>query len=223
MCDFAFMSIRYVKSELVVKCPKDKVNTDKYSPNGEWELGNNVCHKFEYSHLVPFTGFLCQITIERRPAFVMSHIGLPLMCLSLLTRMVFWVPVDCVERISLSVTLFLALSVLVSTFTQKIPRNSIQLPLYMLIFLTAVNSASVGPSIIVVRLSLKNDTRVPDPVCKLVTGCSRSNLARIFPREKSARNTVRQKRLQEACLKIQKLIYLGLKLLVLSTVSRFGW
>ena len=71
------------------------------------------------------------------------------------------------------------------------PRNSIQLPLYsyMLIFLTAVNSASVGLSIIVVRLSLKNHTRVPNSVCKLVTGCSRSNLARIFLREKSARNT----------------------------------
>ena len=190
-CDFTFMSMRYNNRELLVDSVKNKVNTDNFIRNGEWELGTSTCESVEHRDGIVVSGISCKITIKRRPAFCIIHMGLPLIFLTVLTLLVFWVPVDCVERISLSVTLFLAFSVLVSGLTTEIPRNSDQLPLYsiLLIFLNVFSSTSVGVSILVVRLSLKTETNIPDCVVKLVVIFHKGTDARIHPEKGRQINT----------------------------------
>ena len=170
-CEFLFYSERHQRKELLVNFHGKKVDLSDLLSNGEWEIGSNSCKNLEHSGDIAVSGFSCLLSIERRPAFVMLHEGLPLICLTALTLSVFWVPVDCGERISLSVTLFLAFSVMISSFTEYIPRNSIKVPLYsvLLIFLHSVSSTSVGLSIIVVRLSLKTNKTIPDWLTKLMS------------------------------------------------------
>lgn len=198
-CEFSFMSTRYVKKELIVYFPQEEVNRDNIRANGEWELVNSNCFNVEHTEGITVTGFSCTITIKRRPAFVVIHMGVPLLFLTFLILTIFWVPVDCVERISLSVTLFLAFSVLVSGFTEEIPRNSAQVPLYTiaLVFLNIVSSATVVLSIITVRLERSNDTNVPGWVRKTIAYSDKSVIVRVHPKEEAVLHSAEKSNVEE--------------------------
>ena len=94
-------------------------------------------------------------TINRRPSFVMIHTLSPLFLLEIVNIVTCLVPVDSGERVSYSVTLFLAFVFLSDSMLEEIPRDSFRLSTLSveLLIVNIISTIGVLWSVYMVRLS----------------------------------------------------------------------
>ena len=67
--------------------------------------------------------------MSRRPTYFIWNVFLPVIALSLLGQLTFFVPVESGERLSYTLTVLLSLSVYSSSTTSIMPRSSLTTPL----------------------------------------------------------------------------------------------
>ena len=102
-----------------------KVNLENFTENAEWRL-----MKVMPSTIYNYGTNIISITfyLERRPSFTFYTIVLPLFTLSLLSLFTILVPVECGEKGSLSITIFLAYGFFIAITRDSLPHNSLQVP-----------------------------------------------------------------------------------------------
>ncbi|XP_037079403.1 acetylcholine receptor subunit alpha-L1-like [Pollicipes pollicipes] len=153
----------------------EQVDLTNYIPNGEWELleariNRNVVY---YSCCPePFPDVTITLIIRRKTLFYMYNIVLPCMMMSVLTLLVFCMPPESGEKISLGVTVLLAFSVFMLAIAEKMPETSDSVPLIG-IYLTAVmaiTSVSIIMTVVVLNLHYRGPAKkeVPRWVRRLV-------------------------------------------------------
>ncbi|XP_056007992.1 neuronal acetylcholine receptor subunit alpha-7-like [Ostrea edulis] len=95
--------------------------------NGEWEFTNFTFHSF-YQKEFDTTVLEYTLCLKRRYLhFVLSTL-VPIMILSILNSLTFFIPLESGERIQYSLTLFLAFTVFLTLFEQMMPQNSTDVP-----------------------------------------------------------------------------------------------
>ena len=110
-----------------------------FKENTEWKVV-----RFRSTRLV----FLSYVTIrmnlelERRHEFILFTTICPLVLLSVINVCVFLVPVNSGEKGSISVTIFLSYSVFITTISEELPRNSLNIS-YILIYILLLLMLSV--------------------------------------------------------------------------------
>ena len=68
------------------------------------------------------------ITMKRLPAYYLMNIIIPTVVLAFLSAFTFYVPVDCGEKLSLSITILLSFSVFLLILSDSTPQVSENLP-----------------------------------------------------------------------------------------------
>ena len=86
----------------------------------EWSL-KSVEFKSEDPKL--FSTQVVTITLERNPSRVVINVILPVFFLSFLNPIVFMLPRDSGERVSFSVTIFLAYAIFMTLIAEEMPKN----------------------------------------------------------------------------------------------------
>ncbi|ESO85172.1 hypothetical protein LOTGIDRAFT_54546, partial [Lottia gigantea] len=111
-----------------------------FEENSEWEIVY-----FKYSKVV--SDYLLQYTIllKRRYMFQILNIILPIVILSLLTNLVFLLPVESGEKVSLSISILLSYTVLITLVVSVLPSNSdnvclLAVYIISLVFLSALST-----------------------------------------------------------------------------------
>ena len=109
------------------------VETHGFKLNGEWDIYETTsqwmetilpcCPKTSYSS-VEFTLYL-----RRRYTFYMMNIILPCTLLSILVMIVFCLPPDAGEKISLGISVLLAFTVFLLMVAENVPRTSLHIPI----------------------------------------------------------------------------------------------
>ena len=98
---------------------------DSYIPNGQWELFKNVTKYYvEYYGDDMYTMIQFEIFLRRKPLFMVMTIVLPSIILSLLVILVFYLPADAGEKLSLGITLLLSFSVFQLLLADLLPKSS---------------------------------------------------------------------------------------------------
>jgi hypothetical protein len=69
------------------------------------------------------------ILLRRKPVYYVLNIILPILVLSLIALLVFWLPADSGEKMGLAVTVVLSFTVAQDTMSNIIPKTSDSLPL----------------------------------------------------------------------------------------------
>ena len=126
-------------SEVDLVDPNADVNYDYLRKNSAWKLVRIRWEKKILSGVAMFSIF---IELERRRDFILYTIIAPLVLLSVLNVGVFIVPVDSGEKGSIAVTIFLSYGVFISTISDELPHNSLNIS-YVLIYILLLLLLSV--------------------------------------------------------------------------------
>lgn len=122
-CDIVVGAVVYTLSQVNVTL--DEILTRNYRENGEWELANLAGSRHEITlDEEPETLLTLTLTLRRLRPFFLMHLVIPLMLLSALNVVVFALPVESGERVSLSITTLLSYAVFLSAIGDSLPNTS---------------------------------------------------------------------------------------------------
>ena len=123
----------------------NSVITKAYTNSSQWKIKSS----WKYAYLVlypsstePFSQVKVFLTIERKPLYYLFNVITP--CLVLITTLFigFYLPPDCGERVSLTITVLLAVAVFLQLVTDYLPTNSDSIPI-LAVFYIAIMMKSV--------------------------------------------------------------------------------
>ncbi|GFS21488.1 neuronal acetylcholine receptor subunit alpha-3 [Elysia marginata] len=159
-CEIQMISMNYDVSEILFVAEESGIGRVFYTPNGLWDITNaslttpNITVRWR-----TVTSILVSFDLKRKPAFLILSTMLPVVFLSLLNLLVFFIPVDSGEKISYGITVLLALALFLSIMSEMLPSSSESLPLimYYIFILLAISVLSVVDSIIISWLHQKEE------------------------------------------------------------------
>ncbi|XP_035670062.1 uncharacterized protein LOC118411691 [Branchiostoma floridae] len=105
--------------------------TEEFIENGEWILGTFEADRHVHRNISgePFPTIEYTIVLSRRTLYYIYYVVAPSLLLSLLALLGFCLPSDSGEKLSLSITMLLALVVFMQLVTDKLPPISTSIPL----------------------------------------------------------------------------------------------
>ncbi len=110
--------------------PGFEVLTDQLSANEEWDLVNTSTRtrliQQEVGHL-PTVEF--SLTLARKPLYYMMNLLVPAFTISLVSVLVFLLPVEGGEKVSLSITVLLSYTVVLLIVSDITPKSGVTTPL----------------------------------------------------------------------------------------------
>ncbi|XP_075249150.1 neuronal acetylcholine receptor subunit alpha-3-like isoform X2 [Convolutriloba macropyga] len=163
-CKMKFGSWTYDAKLVDLYLRRETVDKRGYSENGEWELVDapGFKHVIVYSSCCGntyYTDVTFQFVLIRKPLFYTVNLIIPCVLISFLTVLVFYLPSDCGEKVTLCISVLLALTVFLLLIAEIIPATSLVVPLignYLLFTMVMVTL-----SIIITVVVLNVHHRVP--------------------------------------------------------------
>lgn len=110
-----------------------KIGLDAYTESGEWQIIRTEASSgdqfYESDPGVPFPRVRFTLFLRRKPMFYMINIITPCITMSLLALLVFYLPPDSGEKVSLGITVLLSFSVFLLLVAENVPKTSEFVPL----------------------------------------------------------------------------------------------
>ena len=105
---------------------QERVDTTYYQPDGEWNLTGSAIQKFKIYQIkvVSFSLYL-----QRKPTLYILNIIVPTAVMSMISVLVFPLPAESGEKISLSISVLLSYSVLMLKVADIMPNNAKFVPI----------------------------------------------------------------------------------------------
>ncbi|NXL88565.1 ACHA2 protein, partial [Alectura lathami] len=131
-CKMKFGSWTYDKAKIDLENMEHHVDLKDYWESGEWAIINAIgtynSKKYDCcSEIYPDITFY--FVIRRLPLFYTINLIIPCLLISCLTVLVFYLPSDCGEKITLCISVLLSLTVFLLLITEIIPSTSLVIPL----------------------------------------------------------------------------------------------
>ncbi|XP_050397255.2 acetylcholine receptor subunit delta-like [Patella vulgata] len=141
--------------ELVLASDHDPF--EEYGQNGQWELVHLFLNETndQYKSILKF-----ELTLKRRRSFYIMNVVLPIIFLSFMGILVFALPAESGEKMSLTITILLAYIVYLTIISENMPQTSIHISL-LAVYLTslvALSAISVIITTLILRLHHKDDS-----------------------------------------------------------------
>ncbi|CAH1792588.1 unnamed protein product [Owenia fusiformis] len=147
ICKLKFGSWGFSGLELDLRCKTDSADLASYESNGEWDVMsvNAERHSILYNCCPePYIDVTYYIKIKRKPLYYTFNVILPCMFIMLISPFSFLVSPGCGERIQLSVTLVLSLTVFMLFVAEQLPVQSEILPLVGQYFTVAMLALTIS-------------------------------------------------------------------------------
>ncbi|XP_064598569.1 neuronal acetylcholine receptor subunit alpha-7-like [Liolophura sinensis] len=138
-----------------VNMTTEGVNVDNYRPNGEWEISSIHGERHDMTFdTEPQSVLWYTLKFRRRRPFFTMHIILPMLFLSVLNIIVFVLPPDAGEKMSLAITNLLSFAVFLTLFSDHMPHSSRHTPIISVYLATTfiISVFSVVFATLVLRL-----------------------------------------------------------------------
>jgi nicotinic acetylcholine receptor len=108
------------------------IDLTNYVFSGEWDLLQITLVRNEVRYaccIEPYPDVTFTVVMRRRTLFYIVNIILPCLWLTVLSLIVFWLPPDSGEKVTLGITVLLAFSVFMLLIAESIPATSEYVPL----------------------------------------------------------------------------------------------
>ncbi|KAM9375543.1 neuronal acetylcholine receptor subunit alpha-3-like [Pholidichthys leucotaenia] len=131
-CSMKFGSWTYDKAKIDLVLFGSKVNLKDFWESGEWEIidAPGYKHDIKYNCCEEiYTDITYSFYIRRLPLFYTINLIIPCLLISFLTVLVFYLPSDCGEKVTLCISVLLSLTVFLLVITETIPSTSLVIPL----------------------------------------------------------------------------------------------
>ncbi|XP_033952705.1 neuronal acetylcholine receptor subunit alpha-2-like [Pseudochaenichthys georgianus] len=131
-CKMKFGSWTYDRAKIDLEPLENTVDLKDYWESGEWAIVNAVgtynTKKYDCCHEI-YPDITYYFIIRRLPLFYTVNLIIPCLLISCLTVLVFYLPSDCSEKITLCISVLLSLTVFLLLITEIIPSTSLVIPL----------------------------------------------------------------------------------------------
>ena len=146
-CTMKFGSWTFVVTDLDIEAEATPTFSDKYVKSAEWDLikaskKRNV--EFYECCEVPLADVTIEMVIRRKPLFYAFNLITPCMIMLSMILLGFFLPPESGERITLSITVLLAMAVFLQLVAETLPRNSETIPLLGKFYITIMAEISVS-------------------------------------------------------------------------------
>uniref|UniRef100_A0A8C5RY16 Cholinergic receptor nicotinic alpha 3 subunit n=1 Tax=Laticauda laticaudata TaxID=8630 RepID=A0A8C5RY16_LATLA len=131
-CTMKFGSWTYDKAQIDLVLVSSTMNLRDYWESGEWAIIKAPGHKqdIKYNCCDAFyPSITYSLYMRRLPLFYTINMIIPCLLISFLTVLVFYLPSDCGEKITLCISVLLSLTVFLLVITETIPSTSLVIPL----------------------------------------------------------------------------------------------
>uniref|UniRef100_A0A7N8XU55 Cholinergic receptor, nicotinic, delta (muscle) n=1 Tax=Mastacembelus armatus TaxID=205130 RepID=A0A7N8XU55_9TELE len=172
-CTLKFTSLTYNAKEIRMLLKEEADETSKwtvewiiidpasFTENGEWEIIHRPAKKNIYKHIPMESNKHQDITfylvIKRKPLFYIVNIIIPCVLISFLASLVYYLPADSGEKMTLSISVLLAQSVFLLLISQRLPETSMSIPLIVkyLMFIMVLVTIVVLNCVVVLNLHFR--------------------------------------------------------------------
>ncbi|CAL8349756.1 unnamed protein product [Merluccius merluccius] len=131
-CTMKFGSWTYDKAKIDLVLIGSTVNLKDFWESGEWTIidAPGYKHDIKYNCCEEiYTDITYSLYIRRLPLFYTINMIIPCLLISFLTVLVFYLPSDCGEKVTLCISVLLSLTVFLLVITETIPSTSLVIPL----------------------------------------------------------------------------------------------
>ncbi|XP_054621526.1 acetylcholine receptor subunit delta [Dunckerocampus dactyliophorus] len=172
-CTLKFTSLTYNAKEIRMLLKEESDDESKWTvewiiidpagwtENGEWEVIHRPAKRNTYRHIPMESNKHQDITfyliIKRKPLFYIVNIIIPCVLISFLASLVYYLPADSGEKMTLSISVLLAQSVFLLLISQRLPETSMSVPLIVkyLMFIMVLVTVVVLNCVVVLNLHFR--------------------------------------------------------------------
>ncbi|XP_032089301.1 neuronal acetylcholine receptor subunit alpha-3 isoform X2 [Thamnophis elegans] len=131
-CTMKFGSWTYDKAQIDLVLVGSAMNLKDYWESGEWAIikAPGYKHDMKYNCCEAiYPDITYSLYMRRLPLFYTINLIIPCLLISFLTVLVFYLPSDCGEKVTLCISVLLSLTVFLLVITETIPSTSLVIPL----------------------------------------------------------------------------------------------
>ncbi|KAG9259759.1 neuronal acetylcholine receptor subunit beta-2 isoform X1 [Astyanax mexicanus] len=165
-CTLKFRSWTYDRTELDLVLTSDFASRDDYTPSGEWDIVSLPGRKNEDPNDLTYMDVTYDFVIKRKPLFYTINLIIPCVLITSLAILVFYLPSDCGEKVTLCISVLLALTVFLLLISKIVPPTSLAVPLIgkYLMFTMVLVTFSIVTSVCVLNVHHRSPSthRMPE-------------------------------------------------------------
>ncbi|KAM9586201.1 neuronal acetylcholine receptor subunit beta-4 isoform 2-T2 [Trichechus inunguis] len=153
-CTLKFRSWTYDHTEIDMVLKTPTANIDDFTPSGEWDIlalpGRRTVNPQDPSYVDVTYDFI----IKRKPLFYTINLIIPCVLITSLAILVFYLPSNCGEKMTLCISVLLALTVFLLLISKIVPPTSLDVPLIgkYLMFTMVLVTFSIVTSVCVLNV-----------------------------------------------------------------------
>ncbi|XP_061462743.1 neuronal acetylcholine receptor subunit beta-2 [Rhineura floridana] len=197
-CTLKFRSWTYDRTEIDLVLKSEVASLDDFTPSGEWDIIALPGRRNENPNDSTYVDITYDFIIRRKPLFYTINLIIPCILITSLAILVFYLPSDCGEKMTLCISVLLALTVFLLLISKIVPPTSLDVPLVgkYLMFTMVLVTFSIVTSVCVLNVHHRSPTTHTMPPWVKVVFLDKLP-ALLFmkqPRQNCARQQLRQKR-----------------------------
>ncbi|XP_039349290.1 neuronal acetylcholine receptor subunit beta-4 isoform X1 [Mauremys reevesii] len=170
-CTLKFRSWTYDHTEIDMVLKTSMASMDDFTPSGEWDIvalpGRRTVNPLDPKYVDVTYDFI----IKRKPLFYTINLIIPCVLITSLAILVFYLPSDCGEKMTLCISVLLALTVFLLLISKIVPPTSLDVPLIgkYLMFTMVLVTFSIVTSVCVLNVHHRSpSTHTMPPWVKVV-------------------------------------------------------
>uniref|UniRef100_A0A672KP45 Neuronal acetylcholine receptor subunit beta-2 n=1 Tax=Sinocyclocheilus grahami TaxID=75366 RepID=A0A672KP45_SINGR len=170
-CTLSFRSWTYDRTEVDLVLRADVASMDDFTPSGEWDIIALPGRRNENPSDPTYVDITYDFIIRRKPLFYTINLIIPCILITSLAILVFYLPSDCGEKMTLCISVLLALTVFLLLISKIVPPTSLDVPLVgkYLMFTMVLVTFSIVTSVCVLNVHHRSPTtHTMPPWVKLV-------------------------------------------------------
>ncbi|KAM3625627.1 uncharacterized protein V6R79_015008 [Siganus canaliculatus] len=207
-CTLKFRSWTYDHTEIDLILRSDAASMDDFTPSGEWDIlalpGRRTVNPSDPTYVDLTYDFI----IKRKPLFYTIYLIIPCVLITSLAILVFYLPSDCGEKMTLCISVLLALTVFLLLISKIVP-PTLDVPLIgkYLMFTMVLVTFSIITSVCVLNVHHRSpSTHTMPSWVKLIF---LTKLPTLLFMKRPQNNSAQQRLRQQRCLRAKRAI-LGL-------------
>ncbi|CAI9614634.1 unnamed protein product [Staurois parvus] len=120
-CTMKFRSWTYDRTEIDLVLKSDVASLDDFTPSGEWDIIALPGRRNENPDDPSYVDITYDFIIRRKPLFYTINLIIPCILITSLAILVFYLPSDCGEKMTLCISVLLALTVFLLLISKIVP------------------------------------------------------------------------------------------------------
>ncbi|XP_076149011.1 neuronal acetylcholine receptor subunit beta-4 [Alosa pseudoharengus] len=197
-CTLKFRSWTYDHTEIDLVLKSEVASMDDFTPSGEWDILALPGRRTVNANDPTYVDLTYDFLIKRKPLFYTINLIIPCILITSLAILVFYLPSDCGEKMTLCISVLLALTVFLLLISKIVPPTSLDVPLIgkYLMFTMVLVTFSIITSVCVLNVHHRSPSTHTMPAwVKLVFLVKLPALLFMRrPHNSSARQRLRQQR-----------------------------